>query len=164
MSEERKRRAVFTRRQLATMLIATMHAVSNNSRQIEKRIDAAEVKLLDLLGARMDLEAGLQYEDSDAALAKKVEAEFSELEIFGIKIGLVQKINGAPPFREPAAHGYKKYQIMPIARELGIEAQVRKETEAQDQKNDLTLEFDAMPEAEAKEEAPGQGDKAVSLG
>jgi hypothetical protein len=152
MAEERKRRAVLTRRQLADMLISTMQATSNNNRQVEKRIDAAEVKLLALVEGTIDAEGGLEYDRSEAALSKKVETEFSEPELFGIKTAMVQTIKGSPPYRAPAPHGHKKYFLLPIARELGIEKLVLKETEIQAPgQEDMTIKFDAEIEKEEAE-------------
>lgn len=167
MATEKKRRAVLSGKFIEILWGECQRAVAGANRAIEKRIDAAETRLGEILNLKVDLTTG----QMDYKLPERGEYEFTEYELFGMKTALVQAISGIPNMRHAAAHGYKKYTLTPIAKELGILSVVLKETKTEDTSQDFSLEFDgetkevdlgpepaAAPAAAepAKEEAPAK--------
>jgi len=148
MGEERKRRAVLSKRQLDTLLLGVLQA-KGTSRQVEKRIDAAEMKLMLILGATVDFDSAVIYDRSN--MDDKIECEFTDFEVFGLKTALAQRV--LPTLKkERESHGTIKYVLRPIARELGIESLFLKEISFEELESEkLTISYDDDPKESEKE-------------
>lgn len=141
MGEEKKARtATLSVRRLADLYHNVMAAVGIN-RAFERRIQAAEQKLTALLEIEYTVDGMLTFGRTDNA--DLIEAEYSDLEIFGFKLALVQAITGDGRTRGRAGHGRIKRFLLPLASELGIARIVEKESALPDEPAEkLALSFD----------------------
>lgn len=148
--EKAGRKVTLSVRMLTDLYFSVMAAVGVN-RAYETRIKAAERKLTALLDVTYTLEGIMAFGKQDSF--EKIDAEFSDLELFGFKLALVQAIAGNGRDKGRASHGRINRFLLPLASELGIARLVEKESALPEEAAEkLVLTFD---DAEVK------ADKAV---
>ena len=131
----------------AKVLLDEVFRVIAPTRIAEKGIGQVMDKLMLAMKAEVD-DSGrgtVTYKKLDEDLS----LEFDELQISGARAALVQAANGFGQQRARSNEGYRKVQLRPIAKALGVEKSFIKDTEPSDKGSDedVKVEYDDAPEA-----------------
>lgn len=155
--KESGRRAVLTGSRLG-FLLRQLLVTSVPPGGVARRVGEAEEAIAAKLDAKLDVDTG-NFSWSLDLDKEKMECWFDDRQLYGVKVALVQAVNGTQQ-REPATHGVRKYTIEPIARELGILRAVQKDTKPEQDEDDFKIETDDELDEKAKKRVVDLDDSA----
>ena len=150
-------RALLPPHHLVELMVMTTSAVGG-SKPVDDRIDAA----YETLTRVVEVDVGKNTNAITTKAISKEPAEFwyGDKAWYGYKVAIIQTIQGNGHERLPADYKTKRFIIFPIAKELKMIDQVKKETEKEGG-GDFEVKLDKPPEEKPKSEV-NVGDK-VSL-
>ena len=150
-------RALLNPQQFVELMVMVTSAVGG-VKPLEDRIRAAD----EILATVVEVSIGKNDNriTTKALVKEPTEIWFGDKAWYGFKVALIQTITGNGNERLPATYGTKKLIIMPIAKELRMYDEVKKDTDKEGG-GDFEVKLDEIPEEKPKSEVK-VGDK-VSL-